>query len=259
MARNPEKMKSIQNPKIEVVRGDFRDRESLKKALSGADGTFLMGTPFEEGPGAEVINGKAMIDSCAEEGIGHIVYSSVCGADKRTGIPHFDSKYEVEKHLRKSGISYTILRPVWFMENFASPWYLPSIEKGFLSTPLHPRRQLQMVSVGDIGKIVADAFTNPPRYLGKEFDIAGDEMNMERIVKEIANVLFRRIEYVHIPESGAEEAVGGDLARMFQWLNEHGYHVDVGGTRNRFEYYGVHLTSFRQYLGATRLGIDMAA
>jgi uncharacterized protein YbjT (DUF2867 family) len=259
MTRNPEKMKSIRNPNIAVVQGDFRNRESLKKALSGVDGAFVMGTPYEEGPKAEVNQGKAIIDACVEEDIGHVVYSSVCCADKKTGIPHFDSKYEVEKHLKKTGIPYTILRPVWFMENFASPWYLPSIEKGILSTPLHPRRQLQMVSVADIGKIVADAFTNPSRYLGKEFDIAGDEMNMERIVKEISNVLFRRIEYVHIPESRAEETLGEDWALMFKWFNDHGYDVDVEGTRNRFEYYGIPLTSFRQYLGATRLGIDVAA
>jgi uncharacterized protein YbjT (DUF2867 family) len=259
MTRSPEKAKNNRNPGVEVVPGDFRDRGSLKKALDGMYGAFVMGTPYEKGPEAEVTEGKAMIDACEEMGISHVVYSSVGSADKHTGVPHFESKYKVEEHLKKSGLPHTILRPVWFMENFASPWYRPSIEKGILSTPLHPKRMLQMISVADIGKIVADAFTHPSNYLGRAFDIAGDEMDMERIVKEISRVLFRTIRYDHIPESRAEEAVGRDWALMFRWFNEYGYDVDVEGTRRRFEYYGIPLTSFRQYLGTTRLGIEQAA
>ncbi len=259
MTRSPEKAKSIRSPDVEVVQGDFQDKESLRKALDGMYGAFVMGTPYEKGPEAEVADGKAMIDVCKEKDISHVVYSSVGCADKKTGIPHFDSKYKIEEHLKKSGIPYTILRPVWFMENFASPWYRPSIEKGIVSSPLHPKRPLQMISVADIGKIVADAFTNPSRYLGRALDIAGDEMAMERIIREISRVLLRTIRYDHIPESRAGEVVGRDWALMFQWFNEHGYDVDIGGTRNRFEYYGIALTSFRQYLGQTRLGIEQVA
>ena len=255
MTRTPEKAKIMKNPGVEVVRGDFRDPESLKKALTSVDGAFVVGTPCEEGPKAEAAQGKAMIDACAGKKIGHVVYSSVACAGRNTGIPHFDSKNEVEEHLKKTGLAYTIVRPVWFMENFASPRYLPSIEKGVLSTPLHPERILRMVSVADIGRIVAHAFTNPSRYLGRELDVAGDEMDMDRVVRELSHVRYRRIRYDHIPEVYAEEAVGHDMALMFQWLNEHGWDVDAIYTRNLFEYYGVPLTSFRQYLGKSPLVI----
>jgi len=155
MTRHPEKAKELQGPNVEVVQGDFRKAQSLLSALEGVDGVFLMGTPYEEGPEAETAQGKAMIDACVKKDIGHVMYSSVCCANKRTGVPHFDSKHEVEEHLRGAGLSYTILRPVWFMENFASEWYRPSIEKGVLSSPLRADRPLQMVSVVDIGRIVA--------------------------------------------------------------------------------------------------------
>lgn len=259
LTRDPEKAKGMWKSDVEVVRGDFRDRGSLQKALDGMEGAFVMGTPYEEGPGAEIEHGKAMIDACKEKGIGHVVYSSVSSANRKTGIPHFESKYEIEKHLKKTRLQYTILRPVWFMENFASPWYRSSIEEGVLSTPLRPDRPIQMASVADVGLIVADAFTNPSLYIGKEIDIAADEMTMERIVREISGVLFRTIRYDHIPEARAEETLGQDLATMFRWFNEHGYDVDIGGTRNQFEYYGIPLDSFRQYLGKTRLGIGEAA
>ncbi|MDH3383986.1 MAG: NmrA family NAD(P)-binding protein, partial [Deltaproteobacteria bacterium] len=75
MTRSPEKAKSIRSPNVEVVQGDFQDKESLKKALDGMYGAFVMGTPYEKGPEAEVTEGKAMIDACAEKGISHVVYS----------------------------------------------------------------------------------------------------------------------------------------------------------------------------------------
>jgi uncharacterized protein YbjT (DUF2867 family) len=51
-----------------------------------------------------------------------LIYSSVADANKKTGIPDFESKYLVEKHVAGLGISYTISAPVAFMENIVAPW-----------------------------------------------------------------------------------------------------------------------------------------
>ena len=259
MTRSPEKAKNIRSDNVEVIRGDFRERESLEKALDGVYGVFVMGTPYENGPEAEVTDGKAMIDACAENGISHVVYSSVACANKQTGIPHFDSKYDVEKHLKKSGLPYTILRPVWFMEHFASPWLRPSIEKGVLATPLRPDRTLQMVSVDDIGRIVAEAFTKPMKFVGREMDIAGDQLTMKEIAEEISRVLSHPVRYEHVPESRAEKAVGSDWVPMFRWLNEHGYDADIWLAQTRFQRFEIPLTPFREYLEKSRLGLVKAA
>ena len=47
----------------------------------------------------------------------HLVFTSVGSANRRTGVPHFDSKYEVEKHIARTGVRATVLAPVFFMEN----------------------------------------------------------------------------------------------------------------------------------------------
>jgi uncharacterized protein YbjT (DUF2867 family) len=255
---DPEKAKGMRDSNVEVFQGDFRKREDMKKALNGMDGAFLI-TPSWEGPRAETTHGKAMIDVCAEKDIGQVVYSSVCCANKKTGIPFFDSKYDVEEHLKEAGLSYTILRPVWFMENFASPWFRPSIEKGVLSTPLRPNRDLQMVSIADIGRIVAEAFTKPSKFVGREIDIAGDHLTMEKIAEEISRVMSRPVKYDHIPETRAKKAVGADWAPMFKWLNEHGYDADIWMTQNQFRRFDIPLTSFREYLEQSRLGLEKAA
>lgn len=258
LAHDTEIANHVRELNAEVVQGDFRTRETLIKALDGVDGAFLT-TPTGDGPGAEATIGKAMVDACAEKDVGHIVYSSVCAANKKTGIPYFDSKHEVEEHLKNSGISYTILRPVWFMEHFASPWFRPSIEKGVLSTPLRPDRELQMVSAADIGRIVAEVFTKPMKFVGREIDIAAEHLTMKKIAEEIARVLSRPVRYDPIPASRVEKAVGADWAPMFRWLDEHGYDADIWLVQNHFRRFEIPLTSFREYLEDSRLGMGKAA
>src|SRR6185503_12374994 len=91
--------------------------------------------------------------------ISHFVFSSVGSADRRTGIPHFDSKFRIEEHLRGTGLRYTILRPVFFMENWLG--MRDTIESGTLALPLSPETRLQMIAVDDIGIFVTMALEHP--------------------------------------------------------------------------------------------------
>src|SRR5438552_438347 len=58
------------------------------------------------------------------------------GADRATGIPHFDSKFEVEKEIRRSGVPFTIVAPVFFMENFLADWMAAGIARGSIAMAL---------------------------------------------------------------------------------------------------------------------------
>jgi len=250
MTRSPEKARGWEKSGAQVVRGDFNDYRSLEEAVRGVRGVFLMGTPFEADPGTEVEQGRSAVYACREEGVPHLVYSSVCGADKDTAIPHFDSKFEIEEYIRETGLPYTILRPVFFMENFMSPWMRPSLEEGLLSLPLAPQTNLPMICVEDIGEFAAEAFLDPERFLGEEIDLAGDERKIRDAVSELSCTLNRTIRYEWIPEEKAEEAFGHDLAEMYRWLDEVGYDVDIKGLR---EGYGIPLTTFSRYLGKSGL------
>jgi uncharacterized protein YbjT (DUF2867 family) len=85
----------LKNKGAILVKGNLDDSDSLKEAIKDVD-SFLMGTPFEDGPEAETRRGKQMVDIAQEENIEHLVYNSVANADKNTGIPHFESKYKTE-------------------------------------------------------------------------------------------------------------------------------------------------------------------
>ena len=250
LTRSPEKAKELASRGAEVVRGDFEDPESVKEAVKGAAGVFLVGTPFEKGPNAEIEQGKAIVLACWKFGTHHLVYSSVCAANRGTGIPHFESKAQVESFLRQTGQECTILRPVWFMENFTSPWLHPSIENGVLSTPVLPDRKLQMIALGDIGEFASEAFLRPEEFAGKEIDLAGDELTMTDIALQISCTMNRPIRYEPIPEEKAEVAVGHDFASMYRWFNREGYQVDIEELKKRW---GIRLTSFSRWLGRSAL------
>lgn len=90
----------------EPVAGDFGDRDSIERALAGVDALFAMATPFEAGVEEEARQGIALAEAAEAAGVGHLVYSSVAGADQDTGIPHFDSKREVERRIEESGVRW---------------------------------------------------------------------------------------------------------------------------------------------------------
>ncbi len=62
----------------------------------------------------------------------HFVYSSVGGAERNTGIGHWESKWEIEKYIRKLGLPATVLRPAALMENY----YVDQVEIGILQGKL---------------------------------------------------------------------------------------------------------------------------
>src|ERR1700740_1206754 len=111
---------------VEIAVGDFTDHDSLVGAARGADAVYAMSTPYEKGAEEEIAQGISITDAAREVRIAHFVYSSVASANRGTGIEHFDGKYTVEKHIQASGVPYTIVAPVFFMENLLQPWTLPS-------------------------------------------------------------------------------------------------------------------------------------
>lgn len=101
MTRNPEKAASLAKAGAEIVQGDLTNQAILQMALRGVHGVFAMSTPFEAGMEAEVRQGIMLADAAKEAGIAHYVYTSVGSAHRNTKIPHFESKWKVEEHIRK--------------------------------------------------------------------------------------------------------------------------------------------------------------
>jgi uncharacterized protein YbjT (DUF2867 family) len=247
LTRDPDgdKARGLREAGVEVARGDLTDRASLDPVLEGVDGVFSMATPFEQGMDAEVRQGRTLGDAAKAAGVQHYVYSSVGGADRDSKVPHFESKWQVEEHLRSLDLPLTIVRPVYFFENFGG-WGLQPQEGGegyTLATPLSPETTLQSVAVDDIGAFVAKAFAAPAAWAGRELELGGDERTLAEYAAVIGRDLGARVDYFQIPWEALKQQ-NEDLYLMNQFLEREGYQADIAALRA--EYPGLH--TFEQWL-----------
>ena len=107
------------------------------------------------------------------------------------------------------------------------------MEQGMLTLPLKPDTRLQMIAVDDIGAFVAMAFEFPGRWQGRALDIAGDELSMNQITQALGRVLGEDLKYVQAPWDNFEQQAGQEMALMFKWFDNVGYHADISGLRQQ--------------------------
>jgi uncharacterized protein YbjT (DUF2867 family) len=254
LTRHPENAQVYKEAGVEIVKGDLTDKPSLIKALKGMKKMFLVTTPYEHGVDVETEQGITAINAANEAGIEHLVYSSVASAHRETGIPHFESKWKIEHHLVKSGIPYTIIRPVFFFENFEAPWMLPAIQSGTISLPVKADVPVQMISVQNVGEFVAAAFLRPDEFIGQQFDIAGDSLTYPEALKILGEKTGRSIRYEVMPLKQAESVFGHDFTLMFDWFNRVGYDVDIPTLRQSWD---MPLTKFRDWIGISKMPVEL--
>lgn len=236
LTRHPDtaKARALSAKGAEVAAGDLDDAASLTHALQGVWGVFSLQNSWEAGVEREEAQGKRLAKLAREAGARHFVYNSVGSANRKTGIPHFDSKARIEEAVRSAAFpSYTILRPVFFMENFLSPWFLPSIREGKLAMGIEPDTVLQMIAVADIGKYTLLAFERHEEMNGLEIDIAGDQHTMPETAGILGKTTGREVEFVRAPIEEVRKG-SADYATMLEWFDRVGYDVDIAGLERRF-------------------------
>lgn len=211
------------------------------------DVAYVMATPYEKGAAAETGFGKTGLDGVRAAGVPYVVYSSVSDADRKTGIPHFDSKAEIEGHLQGLGIDHSVVAPVFFSENLMSPWVAPGFAHGVFATGVTADRKLQVISLPEIAEFTALAVEQRHSFRGKRINIASDEPTPIEIARELSEISGRKLAYQQIPldELRTQNA---DAARMYEWFNQIGYSVDIPKLKR--DYPQVHWRSFREWARA---------
>ncbi|MEV5238376.1 NmrA/HSCARG family protein [Streptomyces cinnamoneus] len=242
MTRSPEGARAtyLASRGVEVVRGDLTDPASVAAAAKGCTAVFLV-TGLDGGPEREVRAGLAALEGILAAGRPHTVLASVASCDRDTGVPHFDSKWRLEQALRSSGLPFTVVAPVFFMENPRPS--LAATGGRVLASPLPPDRPLQQVCLEDIGQFVRWVVEHPASSLGRRFEIAGDELTGERAAEVLGRVTGRPVTYR--PLEPDPRMLGADLAAMFRWLAAEGYRVDVPGLHRQVTEVGWH--SFEEW------------
>jgi uncharacterized protein YbjT (DUF2867 family) len=218
----------------QLVTGSFEDRSALEAAARGVDTLFAMSTPYVAGVDAEIREGLAVVDAAKAAGVKHLVYTSVADADRRTGIPHFESKMLVENRVRETGLAFTILAPVFFAENLISPWSLPGLQKGEFKMAMPATRKLQHVALADLSALTALVVEQRDRFLGRRINIASFEITGADLAAAVTRASRREIRYVEQPLAEVR-SYSADTAAMLEWFDRVGYSADLAGLRREYK------------------------
>jgi uncharacterized protein YbjT (DUF2867 family) len=242
LTRDPESEESqaLAGLGAEMVQGDYADTASIAAAMEGVDGVFAVTLFWPYGYEDEVTQGRMLIDQATQAGVGQFVLTSVAGADDGTGIPHFESKWEIEQYLHDSELNWAVVRPVEFMDN----WSLESFHNGRMIDPRAPESSHQWIAASDIGFFVGEAFDKPDSWAGMTREIAGDQLTLEQLREMLSEVFGQPFEHVRPSWEDFTAESGGDVATMYQWFEEDGYDVDIVSLRKWYP----NLVTVRQYL-----------
>jgi uncharacterized protein YbjT (DUF2867 family) len=218
----------------EIVTADLDKPATLESALKGVWGVFAVQNTWEAGVVREEEQGKRFAEIAKNTGVQHFVYSSVGSAHRKTGIPHFDNKARVEETVRGLGFpSFVIIRPVFFMENWISPWFKPGLDEGKLVVALKPGTRLQMVAVEDVGRFGRVAFDRSKALNGRAIDIAGDERTMPETAEILGRALGRTITFTPAAIDEVRKQ-SEEYAVMLEWFDRVGYDVDIPALTSEF-------------------------
>jgi len=219
---------------VEVVQGDLEDPASLERAARGVYGVYSVQDFWSVGVKREVQQGKNVADAAKKSGVEHFVYSSAGGAERNSGIDHFESKWEVENYIRRLGLPATMIRPVAFMENYYIDQVEIGILKGKLMDPIRADKPYQTIATNDIGAFVAFAFDRPKEFIGLELEIAGSELTNPEAAQVFSRVLGKRVKFQKLPMLMVRLILGKEIYQMFRWFNQAGFKADIAGLRGRY-------------------------
>ena len=245
LTRRPDKpaAQALAEAGAEVVQADLEDRASLDAALKGAAGLYSVQDFLEAGVEAEERQGLNLTEAAAASDVEHIVYTGASTMDRNTGVPHLDSKWNVEMAIRNSGKPWTVFRPAAFMDNWE--WERESIaESGAIHYPMRPDMPYAQIACDDIGRMVALAFEQPGMWANKASPITGDISTMKEVTATLGRVMGRDVAYNQISYDEAEKAMGEELMLMFKSFDD----IGMDGSPYNLRQWLGEITDFETYL-----------
>ncbi len=208
-ARGEDKSAKVRALGATAVDFEYGDAGSVARAVEGVDRLFLV-TPFTAD---QVELAGRVVAAAKKAGVRHVVKLSAIGADIEPGIQLGRWHRAVEKELEAAGLSYTLLRPNNFFENFVN-FYGPDAQ-GNIYLPWGTAK-CSFIAGSDIAQVAAKALTEDG-HAGKAYELSGPEaIGIVDAAETLSKVTGRKITYVDVPESAAKSAMLG--LGMPEWM-----------------------------------------
>jgi uncharacterized protein YbjT (DUF2867 family) len=185
----------------EVAVASVEDDEALTRAFEGVEGIYLLSPP--DMASTDMIGrarriGDAFVSAIRKSGVKHVVFLSSIGAQLENGTGPIRSLREIEQRLIPLGISVTLLRPTYFIENWGASLG-PAAESGVFPSFLPAAKRFPQIATKDIGIAAADALENPPNGV-RVVELAGPkDYTPAEIAAEVAKILGKPVTVAEAP------------------------------------------------------------
>lgn len=274
LVRDPssEAAKKLEKQGVVLFKGDLDDRESIDRAVNGAIGVFSVQMPAGgDDEQSEIRMGQNLIAAAYNAAVEIFVHTSVARAGDQNNFVGWDEgRWALMKSYweGKSGVidavvakgfrRYTILKPAWFMDNFATPrstWMLPKLQsEGVVETGLLPDTKRDLIAAEDIGKFAAAAFADPDRFHAAHIDLATESLTADECAKTISLLLGQSVTTRSLTEEEMDEHhYHPGIRDSWVWDNVEGYKVDIERTKS----WGVPLQTFESWARANQPSISI--
>lgn len=240
----------------------------MDAALHGASGVFSVQVPDVTGTDSERRHGHTLVQAALAAGVRQFVHTSVDRCGDHLDFPgwqggywnpkYWTDKWDVELAVRAAGFaSWTVLRPVFLMDNFAEPkarFMFPHLSRGEIVTALHATTRMQLIAADDVGSFAQAAFDDPQRFNGQNLSLAAEALTMGEVAAIISRVLGSSVTAVTVtPAEAIARGLFPGWVRSQEWTNEVGYSANIGG----MSAHGIALTSFEQWVATHRASIHV--
>ena len=228
MTRKPEgpAARALAAGGADVVAADMDDPDSLDRAFAGVDGVYSVQNFMTSGLDGEVRQGRKVGDAAARAGVRHLVYGSAGVGRRGTGVGSWESKLDVEDHLRGLGLPVTVLRPMAFMELMTDRAFYPAAGVWHVwPTMAGWDYRVPWLSCHDLGVIAAKAFADPEGYIGRDLKLAAEFRSLEQCRSTYARVMGRGPRRFPMP-LWLFQRFTPDTVRMWEWCRENDVDTD---------------------------------
>ena len=238
MTRTPAALARFKQQGAEVVPGDLRNPAQLKRACLGVEQVLaaahaLNGKGDNNPETVDDLGNRHLIDAARASGVEHFIYLSILGARADNPLPFFRIKYNIEEYLRKSGVSFTILRPTAYMELWGQLIGVPILQQGKATIFGSGNNPINFVSVEDVADMVCLALDDR-RLRNRCIDIGGPEnLTMNQVA-----LLFEKLcghpakkRHIPLPAMRALSIFMGPINPTLARLIRNGIYMDTANLR----------------------------
>jgi len=254
---DPVKTEQLTKLGVQLVQADLRNKETLSKALQGVKSVIVSvsSMPFSYKPGENDIQSVDedgiinLIDASKSAGVNHFIYTSF-SKNLDLDFPLRNAKRKVERHLQKSGLTYTILRPGCFMELWLTAAVGFDAPNGNVNTCGTGANPLAYISFKDVAKFAVESISNPAAK-NAVLELGGPQ-NLSQLdaVKIFEEALDKKIEVGQMPVDAIQSQLNDaddPMQKSFSGLMlcvANGDRIDMKEILNKFP---IKLTSVKEF------------